>query len=401
MNKTIYFILIYFAILTACSTTPVRHPLPANLTSKVSIPGIPEARFWADEWPSYSEKRLNSLSDADLQKLSAATYNVPHNYLAISGGGSNGAFGAGLLAGWTANGTRPDFTMVTGISTGALTAPFAFLGPDYDAMLKAVYTTTRTNDVALEHNVVNILRGDSLADTEPLKQLIRHYITPEVVEAIAIEHKKGRRLLLGTLNLDAARSVIWNIGAIAISNYPGKVDLIHEVMRASAAIPIAFPPVMITVEADGQQYDEMHVDGSVGSQVFVYPAVMDWKKIIQRLKVKGKPHVFVIRNSYIEPDYDGVNRDFLPIATRSIDVLLRTSGTGDLYQIYALCRRDGNEFNLAYIPRDFTEESTEGFDPVYMSKLYKRGYDMAYKGFPWENGPPGFVSNIQESTTTD
>ena len=401
MNKSIIFILIYFVVLTACTTTPERHPLPANLTSKVSIPGIPDARFWADEWPKFSEKRINTLSDADFKKMSAATYNVPHNYLAISGGGANGAFGAGLLTGWTAQGTRPEFTMVTGISTGALTAPFAFLGADYDPMLKAVYTTTSTQDIAQEYNVVNILRGDSLADTEPLRQLIRHYITPEVIEAIAIEHKKGRRLLLGTMNLDAARSVIWNIGAIAASNYPGKVALIHDVMRASAAIPIAFPPVMISVEADGQQYDEMHVDGSVGSQVFVYPAVMDWKKIIQRLKVKGKPRVFVIRNSYIEPDYDGVNRGFLQIATRSIDVLLRTSGTGDLYQIYALCRRDGNEFNLAYIPRDFTEESTEGFDPVYMSKLYKRGYDMAKKGYPWENGPPGFVTKIEGSSTAD
>jgi len=291
--------------------------------------------------------------------------------------------------------------MVTGISTGALTAPFAFLGADYDAVLKAVYTTTRTEDVALTHNVVNILRGDSLSDTEPLKQLIRHYMTDEVIDAIAIEHKKGRRLLLGTMNLDAARSVIWNIGAIAASHHPEKANLIHEIMRASAAIPIAFPPVLISVEADGQQYDEMHVDGSVGSQVFVYPAAINWRKITKRLKVKGKPRVFVIRNAYIEPNYNGVNRDFLPIATRSIDVLLRSSGTGDLYQIYALCRRDGNEFNLAYIPTDFTEESTEGFDPVYMTKLYKRGYDMAYKGFPWENGPPGFVTDTEGSSTED
>ena len=148
-------LVVYIAILTGCASTPERRPLPANLIDKVSIPGIPEARFWADEWPDYSENRINSISDDDLQKTSAATYNVPHNYLAISGGGSNGAFGAGLLAGWAAQGTRPEFTMVTGISTGALTAPFAFLGADYDAKLKAIYTTTRTEDVALTHNVVN------------------------------------------------------------------------------------------------------------------------------------------------------------------------------------------------------------------------------------------------------
>ncbi|MCK5354879.1 MAG: patatin-like phospholipase family protein, partial [Methyloprofundus sp.] len=313
--------------------------------------------------------------------------------------GANGAFGAGLLAGWTASGTRPEFTMVTGVSTGALTAPFAFLGADYDAKLKTIYTTTWTKDVAIERNLITALLGDSLADTKPLQQLIRQYMTAEVIEEIAVEHKKGRRLFLGTVNLDAGRSVIWNIGAIAASDYFEKGDLIREVMRASAAIPVAFPPVMITVESDdGHKYDEMHVDGSVSAQVFVYPAAVNWSKITKKLKVQGKPHIFVIRNAFIEPDYNGVNRSVLSIASRSIDALLRASGTGDLYQIYALCRRDGNAFNLAYIPTDFTDEPTEGFDPVYMRKLYKRGYDMAYKGYPWENGPPGFVTHIEGVT---
>ena len=398
MNNKISFILIYLSIslLTACSFTPDRHPPPVTLISKVSIPGIPEARFWADEWPAFSVNRLKSLSDAELRKTSSASYNVPHNYLAISGGGSNGAFGAGLLAGWAAKGTRPEFTMVTGVSTGALTAPFAFLGADYDAKLKTIYTTTWTKDVAIERNLIAALMGDSMADTKPLQQLIRRYITAEVIEEIAKEHKKGRRLFIGTVNLDAGRSVIWNIGAIAKSDYPEKLTLIHDIMRASAAIPVAFPPVMITVEDDaGQKYDEMHVDGSVSAQVFVYPAAVTWSKITKRLKVQGKPNIFVIRNTFIEPDYNGVNRSVLPIASRSIDALLRASGTGDLYQIYALCDRDGNTFNLAYIPTDFTDEPTEGFDPVYMSKLYKRGYDMAYKGYPWENGPPGFVTHIE------
>ncbi len=399
MNKSLSSILICIVILTGCSTTPDRSPPPESLISQAFIPGIPDARFWADEWPRFSVRRLNSLSNSELKKRSSATYNVPHNYLAISGGGANGAFGAGLLAGWAAKGTRPEFTMVTGVSTGALTAPFAFLGADYDAKLKAIYTTTWTKDVALERNlIVALMMGDSLADTKPLKQLIHSYMTPEVIDAIAIEHEKGRRLFLGTVNLDAARSVIWNIGAIAVSDYPEKVSLIHDVMLASAAIPVAFPPVMISVAVDGQQYDEMHVDGSVGAQVFVYPAAINWKKLTKKLKVKGKPRIFVIRNAFIEPDYNGVNRSVLPIASRSIDALLRASGTGDLYQIYALCNRDGNEFNLAYIPTDFTEKPTEGFDPVYMSKLYKRGYDMAYKGYPWENGPPGFVTSIEGET---
>ncbi|NOR39929.1 MAG: patatin, partial [Gammaproteobacteria bacterium] len=157
------------------------------------------------------------------------------------------------------------------------------------------------------------------------------------------------------------------------------------------AIPVAFPPVFITVEAEGKQYDEMHVDGGTGSQVFVYPAAADWRLITRKLKVHGKPQVYVIRNSFLDPDYQGMKRSVFPIATRTIDSLIRTQGVGDLYQIYALCRRDGNEFNLAYIPSDFTDDPTEGFDPVYMSKLLDRGYQMALHGYPWENAPPGFV----------
>jgi hypothetical protein len=168
--------------------------------------------------------------------------------------------------------------------------------------------------------------------------------------------------------------------------------LIHELLRASAAIPIAFPPVVISVEAGGKQYDELHVDGGTGSQVFVYPAAADWKQIVQKLKVHGKPRVYVIRNSFLDPDYESTTRNVLPIGLRTIDSLIRTQGIGDLYQIYVLCERDGNDFNLAYIPSDFTEEAGEGFDPVDMKKLFERGYQMALEGYPCEKSPPGFIA---------
>ena len=376
----------------ACASTPARNPVPPELTSQVGIEGIPEARFWGDEWPKFSMELYETFTDADFRKHFAGVYEKTHSYLAISGGGANGAFGAGLFAGWTASGTRPEFTMVTGISTGALTAPFAFLGPDYDAMLKKVYTTTSTKDIMKERGIFSALFGDSMADTTPMKALIAKYVTADMVSAIAREHQRGRRLFVGTVNLDAGRSVIWNIGYIAASDYPSKLELIHDILRASAAIPVAFPPVAISVESNGRQYKELHVDGGTGSQVFVYPAAMDWKLITKKLKVQGEPRVYVIRNSFLKPDYQGINRRMLPIASRSIDSLIRTQGIGDLYQIYALCKRDGNDFNLAYIPAEFTEEPSEGFDPVYMGKLYELGYQMARKGFPWVKAPPGFIN---------
>jgi len=378
-------------ILTGCASAPERQPLPPEYTLKAGIPGIPDARFWGDEWPTFAAGKFDEFTVADFKREFDGVYDKPHNYLAISGGGANGAFGAGLLIGWTATGERPEFSMVTGVSTGALTAPFAFLGPDYDDAMKEVYTTTSTKDIATKRTAVAAAFGDSVTDTAPLRKLIAKYIDADMIDAIAQEHNRGRRLFVGTVNLDAGRSVIWNIGAIAASDYPDKIELIHELLRASAAIPVAFPPVFISVEAEGKQYDEMHVDGGTGSQVFVYPAAADWRVVTRKLKVQGKPQVYVIRNSFLDADYQGIKRSVFPIASRTIDSLIRTQGLGDLYQIYALCKRDGNDFNLAYIPPDFIDEPTEGFDPVYMRKLLDLGYQMALEGYPWEHAPPGFI----------
>jgi predicted acylesterase/phospholipase RssA len=395
MKRAFLTIIVFWvsAVLIACASTPARNPVPAELTSQVGIEGIPDARFWGDEWPKFSMERFETYNDADFRKHFKGIYGKPNNYLAISGGGPNGAFGAGLFVGWTESGTRPEFTMVTGISTGALTAPFAFLGSDYDDTLKEVYTTTSTKDILKERNIFSAIFGDSMTDTTPLKALIAKHVTIDIVNAIAREHQGGRRLMVGTVNLDAGRSVIWNIGAIAASDHPAKLALIHDILRASAAIPVIFPPIDITVENNGIQYEELHVDGGTGSQVFVYPAAVNWKLITKKLKVQGKPKVFVIRNSFIGPNYNGINRKLMPIANRSIDSLIRTQGIGDLYQIWVLCERDGNDFNLAYIPAEFTEEPSEGFDPVYMGKLYELGYQMARKGYPWINVPPGFISS--------
>jgi predicted acylesterase/phospholipase RssA len=379
------------ATLLGCATVPERTPLPLELTNKASIPGIPDARFWGDEWPKFAMQMFETSSSAELREKFPGIYGKPHDYLAISGGGANGAFGAGLLVGWTAAGTRPEFTMVTGVSTGALTAPFAFLGSGYDDQLKRVFTTTTTKDIVKKRGLIAAILGDSVTDSTPLEELIAKYIDADMIEAIAREHRRGRRLFIGTVNLDAGRPVIWNIGAIAASDYPQKITLIHEILRASASIPVAFPPVVIPVTTDGKQYDEMHVDGGTGSQVFVYPAAVDWRQITQKLQVQGEPRIYVIRNSFLDPDYLGVKRNVFPIALSTINSLIRTQGIGDLYQIYALCKRDGNDFNLAWIPSDFTDKPNELFDPVYMKKLFDRGYQMALHGYPWQKAPPGFI----------
>lgn len=382
-------------LVVGCATAPERTPVPAELTNDAIIAGIPEARFWGDEWPKFSRERFENFTESEFLKNFSAIYNKPHNYLAISGGGANGAYGAGILVGWSDSGTRPEFTFVTGISTGALTAPFAFLGSDYDDELKEVYTSIATKDVVKKRGILSSIFNDSIADTKPLKQTIAKYITADVIEAIAAEHKRGRRLFISTVNIDAGRSVIWSIGAIALSNHPEKIELIREILRASSAIPIAFPPVPILIEANGKQYEELHVDGGTGSQVFVYPAEIDFKGIKEKLRVQGEPNVYVIRNSFLDPDYKNIERRIFPIASRTIDSLIRTQGIGDLYEIYALCKRDGNDFNLAFIPASFEEVPAEVFDPVYMSKLFELGYQKALKGYTWQKGPPGFTAEFK------
>ncbi|MDH3542239.1 MAG: patatin-like phospholipase family protein [Desulfobulbaceae bacterium] len=379
-----------------CTGLPARNPVPVALVNDAAVAGIPNARFWADELPEELYMQFKTSSEADVKQNFFGVYQKAHNYLAISGGGANGAFGAGLLAGWTVSGSRPEFTMVTGISTGALTAPFAFLGPEYDEVLEEVYTGISTNNIGRRRNFLTRIFSVSIVDTQPLRTLIEHYIDTDIIAAIAREDRKGRRLFIGTVNLDAGRPVIWNIGAIAASEHPGKLELIHDVLQASSALPIVFPPQVITVNAKAKTYDEMHVDGGIGAQVFVYPATINWKLITEKLKVPGTPNVFVIRNGSIYPDFASIEQrklPMLPIGIRSIDSLLRSQGLGDIFRIYALCLRDGYDFNLAFIPADFKEESNERFDPVYMGKLFDLGYQMAKSGFPWMKSPPGVTSS--------
>lgn len=383
-------LLLLTLIIMGCANSPKREPVPAELTNDVNVAGIPEARFWGNEYPKFAKDRIQNASDQELKEFLPEIYGKPHNYLAISGGGAHGAYGAGILYGWTQSGTRPEFTMVTGISTGALAAPFAFLGSKYDELLKEVYTTTKTDDVLRKRWILSAVFSDAIADTDPMAKTIAKYITPQVIEEIAQAHLGGRRLYIGTVNLDASRSVIWSIGAIAISDHPEKVSLIHDIMRASASIPVAFPPVNIEVEAGGKKYIEAHVDGGTGSQVFVYPAMIDWEQITDRLKVPGDPNVYVIRNSYIDAEYEAIEYGLISIAGRTINSLIRTQGNGDLYEIYALCKRDSNQFHLAYIPRSFNEEPAEEFDPIYMTKLFDVGYEEALHGYEWHKGPPGF-----------
>jgi hypothetical protein len=278
---------------------------------------------------------------------------------------------------------------VTGISTGALAAPFAFLGAEYDDELREIYTTFETEDLIEERGILAIFRQDALEDSAPLRAMIARYVDDELIAELAAAHASGRALLVGTTNIDTMRPIIWNLTRIAASGAPQRSQLIRDILLASASIPVGLPPVLLEVEANGRMYDEMHVDGGVTSQVFFYPVGLDWELLLDRLNVPGQPNLYVIRNARIAPMHESVERRIPAIGFRTIRSLLRTQGLGDLYRIYLASERDGLEYHGASIPDDFTETPTEFFDLVYMQKLFELGYELARGGYPWSEQPPG------------
>lgn len=385
-----FMLLVLTLLMSGCASVRHRNPLPEALSPMAEIPGISSsARAWGDVPPPNAEKWLNT-PKAELQADFPAMIGAAHTYLAISGGGASGAYGAGLLVGWTARGDRPEFSIVTGVSTGSLIAPFAFLGPDYDAQLEEVYTTISTKDIVRKRPLLEILTGDSAVSTEPFQKLLAKYVDREMMLAIAAEHRKGRRLWVGTTNLDAGRPVIWSIGHIAASGDEKALDLIHHILLASASIPGVFPPVFIEVEAEGARYDEMHVDGGAASQVFLFPTGVNWSRVAEKLEVKGKPHAYVIRNSRLDPEWQTIEPKLASIAERTIDSMIRTQGFGDIYRIYLSAVKEGLDFNLTFIPRDFDLKPEEPFDPEYMQKLFDLGFQIAQSGDVWVKTPPGF-----------
>jgi len=295
-----------------------------------------------------------------------------------------------LLVGWTAKGNRPRFEVVTGISTGSLSAPFAFLGPAYDAQLTKIYTDIDTKDVLTKKGPLQGLFGQSMADNAPLKKLVAHYVTPQLLDDVAAERAKGRRLFVGTTNIDAQRPVVWDMTAIAASDNPEKLRLFRDVLVASAAIPGVFPPEMIKVTAEGQLFEEMHVDGGTATQVFLMPTGNSLRDVDKALGHSRTRSVYIIRNGTFAPKYKKTEASTLAIAARSIDTLILNQGIGDIYRMYAQSQRDRTDFNVASIPPDFNVPNKSPFDPVYMRALYQEGYKEELAGKAWQKVPPGY-----------
>jgi predicted acylesterase/phospholipase RssA len=377
-------------LLSSCATISPRSALPQANANQTELDGFNNVRFWGDE----SGATIGAAISGNTSGLPSGAQPVSElrrrisNLLAISGGAEDGAFGAGLLVGWSEAGSRPNFDLVTGVSSGALTAPFAFLGRERDGQLREIFTKYGRKDI-FAYNVPSLLEGSALVDDSPLAKLIAKYVDLQFLQEIARERTKGRILLIGTTNLDAQRPVLWDMGRIAMSENPEALALFRKVLLASATLPGVFPPVRIKVRSGGQDYDELHVDGGLTRQVFITSVFSS--------RVQSRPRLYVIRNGRINPEWQAVNENLFSITQRSLSTLIKNQGIGDLYRIYSIAKQDGIDFNLASIPADFSESTGQPFDLTYMNSLFERGYVMGSQHQPWAKAPPGLDAATQQS----
>jgi len=362
------------AAATAQPELPPRIPYTAAEDAVATVPGIPKARFWGD-----SEANFKS-----------ALPPQPGPWLVLSSGGSDGAFGAGLLTGLTAAGKRPEYSVVTGVSTGALIAPFAFAGARYNEALRDAFTKVTAADIYEAGR-----SGESFVDSWPLRDFIAKEIKPELFADIATAHRSGRRLFIATYNLDAERAVIWNMGAIAAHGGKDALELFRSVLLASAAIPGGFPPVLINVEANGKRFQEMHADGGLGGQFFVAPPPLMDSTSDFRLPAT---ELYVIVNTGLERDFKVVERFAPSILTQAVGAAVKVDTRLMLDRALTVAKRSGIPFNVATIPANFNAPSKGPFDPGYMGPLFQTGYEQGKSESPFSTKLPPYPAEAASPT---
>ena len=384
-------------LIAGCATLP-RGQIPVDKLYQAELIGMPGVRAWGGKVSELLQEdaRQSMAQEPPGDFADPKTGRRLVRSLALSGGGANGAFGAGFLYGWSKKGTRPAFKLVTGVSTGALIAPFAFLGPQYDEQLKRFYTEISAENILQKLGLLKILfQSESIATTKPLKKLLRDTIDEEFLQAVAGMHDQGRRLYIGTTHMDADSFVVWNMGLIAKSGRPDAAEVFRKVMLASASIPGVFPPVFFQVEAGGEQFDEMHTDGSTKQNVFFHAGILDISKLQVALGYGQAKDIealdlFIIRNGQINPEPRQVARSLPDITGRALSSMLKAGTIKDLYVIYAYTKRAGIGFNFVDIPNDFEFHTTEQFDREEMNRLFAVGQALAMSEDPWKKTPPGF-----------
>ena len=366
----------FLAFLASCAT-PARTPYTLADQQNAIVPGYQQIRFYAD----MSAADLAAQRDHFLPRTTGA--DGRSTWLVLSSGGAGGAFGAGLLTGWSARGDRPQFDLVTGVSAGALLAPFAFVGPAADDDLATLFTEASVAPLNRSRSLLAGVLGQSAISRKPFRALIDAHIDADLIGQIAARHRKGARLLIVTTNLDAERSVVWDIGAIAASNNPDKLRLIRDILEASASIPAIFPPVRISVSGNGTSFQELHADGGAIRQLYLLPDAFYAGADLGGLR----PDIFVIVNAELAPSFSVVPQESIRIAERALSSLEKSSAARSVAEMAEFARRNRATFRLVFIDRSIPADRRIPFDPDYMQRAYDLGQTKGRAG-AWEFVPP-------------
>ncbi|MEY9099376.1 putative acylesterase/phospholipase RssA [Sinorhizobium fredii] len=364
-------------ILSGCMQTFDR-ALDAQEADRASITGYGDIR-------SYLDARLDEFP-RNAGDWAPPTKSSGLDVLMISGGGSAGAFSVGVLSAWSASQTRPEFDVVTGVSTGALIAPLAFLGSAYDDTLVHLYTSGVAKDLARSKSLGGLL-GSSLLSAEPLSRMVERFITPEVLEQVAAEHRKGRRLFVLTTNLDTQRAVIWNMGAIAGSNRPNALKLFRNILVASASIPGVYPAVMIEAEAGGRHFKEMHSDGGSASQVLMLPQTLLASGESLVPAKRQNVNFYVIVNNALMPEFASTPDRTLSVIARAYSIFVKSQTQSALTALYNYSKLTRARFQLASIDVQLPYSMSDPFNTDYMRAVYNLGYAELSAGTLWKDSP--------------
>ncbi|MET3966403.1 putative patatin/cPLA2 family phospholipase [Bradyrhizobium sp. S3.9.1] len=357
--------------LGACTSLP-RTPYTAAEASTSRVLDIDGLRRYADE----------PVTKFSFEK---DTSTATKSYLALSGGGADGAYGVGVLNGWTTARTRPTFSVVSGVSTGGLIAPFAYLGSQYDDTLRELYTSGIAESLLSDPSIMRVLFGSGLFGNTRLRELVARYVGPEIMAQVARENAKGRKLLVVTTDLDTQRTAIWDMGKIAAVGTPEALKLFRDVMAASASIPLVFPPIMIDAEGQGRRFQEMHVDGGVTAPVLTLPEALLSQ---DRLPGNARMNIYILVNKKIERNFELVSNSTIDVASRSLSSITQSQTRSIIFSTYDFAKRNNLGFHLSYIARDYPAPPSEGFDTAYMRALYQYGYEKAASGQAWTSKLP-------------
>jgi len=370
-----------------------RDPVPSKLLDEVAPVGFPGVRAWGDALPQMAnairegrEEKIKELYEAEGRPAEG----LDLHFLALSGGASYGAYSAGLLCGWTQSGERPNFQVVTGVSVGALIAPFAFLGPDRDDDLRSAFQDLSTRSLAEPRIFDALLGSPSVFDPEPLRETIEGLFDADLLAAVADEWRRGRELLVGTTHLDAGRLMVWNMGALAAQGSDEALALFRRVILASSSIPGAYPPVHFEVAVPSEpkaRWEELHADGSVANVVFAYPYQVS-VDVAHAIPAPCRRHLHVVLNDFGRSPYVPVPEKLSEILRSSIRIQCHRQGRGDLSRLASAAERDGVEFRLACIPEDFDHLPTSEFDPEFMRDLFERAEKDIQHSSPWRSSLP-------------